>query len=303
MTKFSVVIPTYNRPEELSECLKRLAPNVQSFPAEDYEVIVSDDGRHVSAKELVSNEFAWARWTSGPAKGPAANRNHGASQAVHDWIVFIDDDCLPESGLLTAYDKCIAFQTEKSFSAFQGPTLRIGEPPSLLWEAPHNPLGDARISANFAIHREILLQVGGFDERFPSAAIEDTEFFARLENSGGAILFVPCAIVKHPLRPVGNAAGLARKWEGKAIFSMDVGASPFTVLWRLPWHSLRIIQSRFRNQHWSSDNVQAAFKFLGEWGIVVYNTPRWVRKWSRRPRSPFWKKHVSEHGAPPKFGF
>ncbi|MFG0287196.1 MAG: glycosyltransferase family 2 protein, partial [Rhodopirellula sp. JB044] len=231
MTKFSVVIPTYNRLEELSECLKRLAPNVQSFPAEDYEVIVSDDGRHVSAKELVSNEFPWARWTSGPAKGPAANRNHGASQAVHDWIVFIDDDCLPEPGLLAAYAECIARQAPKPLLAFQGPTLRIGEPPSLLWEAPHNPHGEAYISANFTMHRSDLTKIGGFDERFPSAAIEDTEFFARLQHAGGDVQFVPHAVVHHPLRPVSKGFSLAKKWEGKVIHSFDLGAPAMTVMW------------------------------------------------------------------------
>ncbi|EMI42509.1 glycosyltransferase family 2 protein [Rhodopirellula sp. SWK7] len=303
MSVFSVVVPTCNRPEELAECLRRLASGVQSMPPEMYEVIVTDDGRRSSAEELVSEHFPWARWTKGPAKGPAANRNHGANLATYEWIVFIDDDCLPESQLLTAYQDAIAVTNPTSANAFQGPTLRIGDPPSLLWEAPHNPLGVARISANFAIHRSDLQNVGGFDERFPSAAIEDTEFFARFEKSGRSIMFVPDAIVNHPLRRVGNAAGLARKWEGKAIFSMDVGASPFTVLWRLPWHSLRVIQSRFRKQPWSRDNLYAAMHFVKEWLLVVVNTPRWVRKWKCQPRSTFWTKHVEENGPPPRFGF
>ena len=42
--RFSVVIPTCNRPALLSHCLDRIAPNGQNFRSDSYEVIVTDDG-------------------------------------------------------------------------------------------------------------------------------------------------------------------------------------------------------------------------------------------------------------------
>ncbi len=300
---FSVVIPTCNRPDELAACMDRLAPGVQNIDASNYEVIVTDDGRKKPADDTVRFRYPWARWTAGPAKGPAANRNHGASLAIGQWLVFIDDDCLPEPQLLHAYQQQASRETSANMVVLEGPTLRIGEPRSLLWEAPHNPSGGACISANFAIQKADFEASGKFDGRYPSAAIEDTEFFARFHLSGGVTRFVRDAIVHHPLRQLGRPDSLARKWEGKVILAVDQGASPWTVTWRLPWHVLRIIQSRFRDQPWSAENVKAAFIFLYEWLIVLRKTPGWVRRWSRKPKSSFWTAHVAKHGPAPRYGF
>ncbi len=300
---FSVIIPTCNRPEELSACLERLAPGVQSIKEAEYELIVTDDGRKSPAQEIVAERFPWARWTAGPARGPAANRNHGASLTNSQWLVFIDDDCLPEPQLLKAYQKAAVAESNVVSLVLEGPTLRTNQPPSLLWEAPHNPNGGACISANFAIRKTDFEASGKFDERYPSAAIEDTEFFARFHRRGGVTRFVPDAIVHHPLRRLGRPASLARKWEGKTIYAIDQGASPLTVAWRLPWHVFRIIQSRFRNQPWSAENLKAATVFFCEWLIVVWKTPSWVWKWSRLPKSPFWVAQIKQSGPPPRFGF
>jgi GT2 family glycosyltransferase len=300
---FSVIIPTCNRLDELAACLERLAPDVQCVNELGYELIVTDDGRKSPAQKLVIDRFPWARWTAGPAKGPAANRNHGASLSSGQWLVFIDDDCLPEPQLLRAYQQPALSEISASTVVLEGPTLRIGVPPSLLWVAPHNPNGGACISANFAIRKNDFETSGGFDERYPSAAIEDTEFFSRLQLSGGVTRFVADAIVHHPLRKRGAAQSLANKWEGKVIFSMDQGASASTVMWRLPWHVFRVVQSRFRGRPCTYENLFAASIFLQEWLLVVWKTPGWVMKWSRRPKSVFWKCHIKENGPVRRYGF
>src|ERR1700733_6028896 len=98
----SVVIPTSHRPDLLSSCLDRLAPGVQTFPANLYEVVVSDDGEP-TIDELLAERYPWATCLKGPRKGPAANRNNGARFAHAKWIAFTDDDCVPDSGWLAAY--------------------------------------------------------------------------------------------------------------------------------------------------------------------------------------------------------
>ncbi|MEL6719952.1 MAG: glycosyltransferase, partial [Bacteroidota bacterium] len=66
----SVVIPTYQRNDLLAECLKLIAPEVQQ-PDEPYEVIVTDDGKSITAQVMVAEQFPWATWVEGPHDGPA----------------------------------------------------------------------------------------------------------------------------------------------------------------------------------------------------------------------------------------
>ncbi len=109
----SVVIPTYERADDLRRCLACLSPSVQNLNGAEYEVIVSDDGNR-SAKNVVE-EFPFARWIDGPHKGPAANRNCGARVASGTYIAFTDDDCLPEPGWLQAFSAAVASSSERVF--------------------------------------------------------------------------------------------------------------------------------------------------------------------------------------------
>jgi glycosyltransferase involved in cell wall biosynthesis len=303
MLVLSVIVPTCNRPKLLAECLSRLSPDRQSLSANCYEVIVSDDGRDAAARSQIAQVFPWAKFVEGPARGPAANRNHGASLAKTNWLVFIDDDCLPCSDILQAYVDALSAETGDNLTAYVGPTIRTSDPESLLWEAPHSPLGRDGISANFAMKKEVLQGIGEFDERYPFAFFEDTEFFSRLFNMGGKITEVPAATAHHPLRRIGSPKKLAKRWEGRVIHGFDQGASVAVLAWRVPWHVLRVIQSRFRGQSWSRDNRTAAWIFFREWLWVMVYTPFWIAKWSRRPRNPFWKNWVDEHGPYPRYGF
>ena len=99
----SVVIPTRERNATLALCLDRLAPGAQTLPHDQYEVIVADDSAGHLAFELVRDRYPWARWQEGPRRGPAANRNAGARAARGTWLVFTDDDCLPDPIWLEAY--------------------------------------------------------------------------------------------------------------------------------------------------------------------------------------------------------
>src|SRR5215213_11648746 len=103
----SVVIPTRDRNETLARCLDRLAPCAQSLSHDQYEVIVTDDSAHAAARELLFDRYPWARWTGGPRRGPAANRNAGMRAARGEWLAFTDDDCLPEPGWLSAFEAAL----------------------------------------------------------------------------------------------------------------------------------------------------------------------------------------------------
>ncbi len=92
MPKYSVIIPVYNRPQEIDELLNSLsAVNYQ-----DFEVIVIEDGSK-SSSEVVCNRYnnklqLTYQYQSNTGPGPA--RNHGASLATGDYFVFFDSDCI-----------------------------------------------------------------------------------------------------------------------------------------------------------------------------------------------------------------
>ncbi|AGY59719.1 glycosyltransferase family 2 protein [Gloeobacter kilaueensis] len=196
---FSVVIPTRHRDGPLARCLDCLAPGRQNFPKQQYEVIVTDDGSMSTARALLSEAYPWARWVAGPQRGPAANRNNGARQAAGEWLVFTDDDCLPDPGWLAAYRNRIEKGTSQ---LLEGRTYADRPRRSLAEAAPINDRGGNLWSCNFAIARSLFEAVGGFDERFPYAAMEDSDLRLRLEQAGHRPLFVPEAAVCHPWRTV-----------------------------------------------------------------------------------------------------
>ncbi|QGW29722.1 glycosyltransferase family 2 protein [Phnomibacter ginsenosidimutans] len=119
--QYSIVIPTYKRNHQLALCLQRLQPAAQSLEASLYEVIVTDDAADAATEQLLLTQFPWATYTAGPHRGPAANRNHGASLAIGEWLVFTDDDCLPDAQWLQAYADAIELHPD--CKAFEGAIL------------------------------------------------------------------------------------------------------------------------------------------------------------------------------------
>ena len=203
--KFSVIIPTYHRNDLLAKCLDCLAPGIQTLPADQYEVIVTDDGSQSTAEEMIQQNYPWAKWVAGPQKGPAANRNNGAKYAQGEWFVFTDDDCLPDSQWLEAY----AEGAKGTALALEGAIHPLGNLNQDLAECPVNLTGGCFWSANIAVERSLFEKIGGFDSNYPLAAHEDQDLKLRIEPIT-SILFVSAAIVKHPVRIISLNIAIAR---------------------------------------------------------------------------------------------
>jgi glycosyltransferase involved in cell wall biosynthesis len=124
----SVIIPTYNRQIFLGELLLSLAR--QSYPAEQFEVIIVDDGSTDGTVEIVKEDFPFSLhyfWQAN--QGDAAARNFGAQKSRGDVLVFLDDDILVEPDYLTYLAK-----------EHQSSSKRIVVGTEYLWLEDSNPL-------------------------------------------------------------------------------------------------------------------------------------------------------------------
>ncbi len=195
----TVIIPTCNRNDLLSKCLDGLSPAVQTCDENDYEVLVTDDSAAGIAKELIDQKYPWVKWVAGYKTGPAANRNNGAKHANGEWLVFIDDDVLPEADILFQYKQAIT--KYPGSSAFEGAIL----PDDLnllkkdMAECPVNTEGNCFWSANICIKKSLFTDVNGFDETYLIPAQEDQDMFEKLKMHSTVPFLRECVVV-HPVR-------------------------------------------------------------------------------------------------------
>ncbi len=195
----SVIIPTCNRNELLSRCLNKLKPSLQSVETDMYEIIVTDDSKQGSSKKFIEIRYPGVKWIEGPKKGPAANRNNGAKYAKNNWLIFIDDDCVPDYKLISAYAKAITdYEKIKVFEGFVGVDR---EQRNFLEESPINTTGGYLWSCNFMIEKNLFNNVlKGFDEGYPFASMEDVDMHYRLKKINEPVQFLSGACVIHPWR-------------------------------------------------------------------------------------------------------
>jgi GT2 family glycosyltransferase len=275
---FSVVIPTRDRNDTLALCLDRLAPGAQTLPHDQYEVIVADDSARTAARDLVTERFPWARWVAGPRRGPAANRNTGARIARGEWLAFTDDDCLPGPEWLDAFAIARSEKAE-ALEALEGRTTCRAGLNSPRQTAPVNLEGGVLWSCNFAIRRAGFAQVGGFDERYPYAHMEDADLRIRLLKAGYMIRFVAAAEIDHPPRSMAWGTRLARVHESSVLHMVLHGP-----VRGLPWYLVnqtRARLSRIVREHKSVDTISALASLPVELTSIAI---QW-RAWKHRARA------------------
>lgn len=216
----SIIIPTCKRNDLLLSCLNRIDYNIQNEAVDRFEVIVSDDSTDNYELEVVLDaKFPFVKYVKGPRKGPAANRNNGAKNAAGDWLLFIDDDCLPDHQLLIEYMK--GLRLKENVRVFEGSINPERERKSYLEEAPLNQSGGYLWSCNFMIARQLFMNLGGFDEKFPFAAMEDVDLHYRLKKCNEEIVFLKYAAVIHPWRVQKKTFSVPYKRFKSLLFFID----------------------------------------------------------------------------------
>jgi len=203
---FSVVVPTFQRPEGLARCLEALA--TQELPRDRFEVVVVDDGSPNPPREIVAR-FASAldvRLIEQANAGPAAARNAGAAAARGELLAFTDDDCRPDPHWLRALDEMVARhpgcavggRVENVFGdgLYSTASQLLIE---FLYEYYNVGEGAGRffITSNLAFPTSAFRALGGFDTSFPLAAAEDRDVCDRWREAGHTMVYADDAVVHH----------------------------------------------------------------------------------------------------------
>lgn len=201
---WSVIIPTFERPRHLAQCLRSVA--AIDWPRDDFEVIVVDDGGTAALGDSVGrsgNDIPVTLVRQGNA-GPGAARNRGAALARGTYLAFTDDDCRPRPGWLRALWSVMAGGADMA----GGPTVNIvddspwSRTSQLIVEAAYGYHNDGTggttflASNNMAVAAHRFRDIGGFDPRFRPAS-EDRDLCDRWLAAGYSIEFAPGAVVDH----------------------------------------------------------------------------------------------------------
>lgn len=211
--ELSVVIPTYNRAGVLRRSLRALfAQHGVDVP---WEIIVVDDGSTDSTPDVVGDLAGESpvplRYVRQPNRGPAAARNYGIRLAEGRLVFMTDSDVLATPALLRAHLEEHNHHPDSAVGVLGlvrwAPNLQV-TPFMRWWEEARfrfNRLLDEIeainhtyfYTCNVSVKRFFLLEHGLFDERFPSAAYEDTELANRLKEHGFRLVFAPDALAYH----------------------------------------------------------------------------------------------------------
>lgn len=203
----TVVVPTHERCALVEQLLRAL--DVQTLAPERFEVVVIVDGSTDGTSDLLarfhpSYSLTW-RWQEHAGRATACNA--GIALARGDLIVLLDDDMEPTAGLLAAH---AAAHVSGSRRAVMGAAPVVTPPGSdavvryiaRRFNGRLDTLASQRrpfilrdfYSGNVSIPRELLEEVGGFDEDFTVYGNEDLELWCRLRAAGVELVFSEAAL-------------------------------------------------------------------------------------------------------------
>lgn len=188
---FSIIIPVYNRPDEIEDLLQSLALQT----VKNFEVVITEDGSTVDCRKIVDRHSKNLRvkYFYKDNEGRSIARNHSMERAEGDYFVFFDSDCVIPPTYFEQLEKNL---TEHPTDCYGGP------------DAAHDSFTTTQKAINFAMtsflttggirggkvqmekftprtfnmgfSREVYDRVGGFREMFS----EDIDMSKRIEAAG-----------------------------------------------------------------------------------------------------------------------
>lgn len=257
----SVVICTYNRPDQLRACLQHLRR--QQYPA--FEVIVVDNCPATGAVRECVAALGDPRYSyvAEPRVGLSLARNRGVSAASGDIVAFLDDDEEPDVfwlaalaggfargsdvGCVTGLILPASLDTEAQvlFEELGGHSKGRGFKPAIFSrhgpQSPLYPRPPFGAGGNMAFRRETLMKIGGFDTALgagtPARGAEDTLALTLTMLTGHKIAYEPAAFVRH--YHYRGLRSLARQLHGYAV---GLTAYYTALLCRRPWVLIGLVR-------------------------------------------------------------
>ena len=204
--KYSIIIPVYNRPEEVEELLESLTN--QTFT--NFEVILVEDGSSITCEKVFEkySRQLLLRYFFKQNTGPGPSRNFGFEKALGDYFVIFDSDCIIPPKY---FEETEIFLSQTPLDAWGGPD-KAHEDFTFVQRAMGYTMSSVLTtggirggkskgfqprSFNMGFHKEVFQKTGGFKfDRFA----EDIEFSIRMRKAGYRVGLIPEAYVYHKRR-------------------------------------------------------------------------------------------------------
>jgi len=193
----SIIINTYNRINELENCLEYLSR--QTF--EDYEILIVDQNINLPGIKDLTKKFPKTRYFNmGKNFGPAVGRNFAVKESLGDYLLFLDDDAylIDENTIKKTFNYFkintfgqVGLQSLENFDTKKiqfsqcvigndGFLDRVKSRDSNLDFSKHRVI----IETSFCMMKKsVFFEVGGFDPIY-FFYDEDTDLSLRVQNSG-----------------------------------------------------------------------------------------------------------------------
>lgn len=206
--KYSIIVPVFNRPDEVDELLESLTRQT----VHDFEVIVVEDGSQTPCQEICEkykNQME-IKYFMKANSGPGQSRNYGVERAEGEYMLILDSDVVLPEGYLQAIDDellrepCDAFGgPDRAHHSFTDTQKAISYSMTSFFTTGGIRGGKKKLdkfyprSFNMGIRREVYRRLGGFSKmRFG----EDIDFSIRIFKAGCKCRLFPGAWVYHKRR-------------------------------------------------------------------------------------------------------
>ena len=206
--KYSVIIPVYNRPDEVNELLESLTLQT----CKDFEVVVVEDGSSIPCQEVVEkySDRLDIHYYNKPNSGPGQTRNYGAERSHGEYLIILDSDCILPPGYFEAVEKELQSSPADAFggpdrahASFTDIQKAINYSMTSFFTTGGIRGGKKKMdkfyprSFNMGVRRSVYQTLGGFSKmRFG----EDIDFSIRIFKAGYRCRLFPDAWVYHKRR-------------------------------------------------------------------------------------------------------
>lgn len=204
----SLIIPVYNRPNEVDELLDSLTRQTRT----DFEVIIVEDGSQETCKHIIDTyaDRLSVSYYFIPNGGPGNARNYGATKSNSDYLIVLDSDCILPPGYIDAVHKELQATNadafggpDKASDSFTDVQKAINYSMTSFFTTGGIRGGKKKMdkfyprSFNMGIRKSTYEMLEGFSAmRFG----EDIDFSIRLYKNGYKVCLFPSAWVYHKRR-------------------------------------------------------------------------------------------------------